>query len=102
MSGKKADQGTNFQGAAMPNRIEAIKQRAAELANRGNKVAAAVRRGKGSYEYNLWYSSCLPFVEANLRSRLAELRLLHEGDKNSDGVVDHLTRCPADFRLYGD
>jgi hypothetical protein len=72
------------------NRLDMIKAKAEELASQADRLAAMARRNQGLHEYNVWYSACLAFIEANLRSRLPELQLLHNGDKTRAGIRDHI------------
>ena len=53
-----------------------------------NKTTPATTRIPPTFirHYQQWYASCLAIVEANIPSRLSELRLLHEGNKTTVGI----------------
>jgi hypothetical protein len=72
------------------SKLDIIRAKAEDLANQADPLAAMAKQNQGLHEYNVWYSACLAFIEANLRSRLPELQLLHNGDKTTVGIGDHI------------
>ena len=80
----------------MSGKIDNIKAQAVALADQADPLIAMAKKKQGHYEYNVWYSACLAFIEANLRSRLPELRSLHDGDKTKAGIGDHIAARRGD------